>query len=96
MTLETASFDAVFSGLDRLDPSVHFIPITNPRFLQQVTTFSFDYTGVLNLLSVVVIAILSYLNMKHPMMMHMGHAPHSGHTMASMGEEEHMTTQAIR
>ncbi|MBV9690177.1 MAG: permease [Ktedonobacteraceae bacterium] len=87
MVLTAIIVDAVFSGLDRLLPTVHFIPTANSHFLQQATTFSFDYTAVLNILSVVVIAVLIYLNVKHPMM-HMGHGAHSGHDIASMGEEE--------
>jgi uncharacterized membrane protein YraQ (UPF0718 family) len=80
MVLTAIIIDAVFSGLDRLFPAVHFIPTANPQFVQQVTTFSFDYTTVLNILAFIVIGILIYLNIKHPMMMHMGHDMHEGHT----------------
>lgn len=86
MVLTAILIDAVFAVLDRLFPAVHFIPTANAHLLHHVATFSFDYTAVLNLLSFVVIAILIYLNVKHPMMMHMNHAAHSGHDMAAMGE----------
>ena len=86
MVLTAILIDAVFAGLDRLFPAVHFIPTANPHLLHHVATFSFDYTAVLNLLSFVVIAILIYLNVKHPMMMHMDHAAHGGHDMAAIGE----------
>ncbi len=86
MVLTAILIDAVFAGLDRLFPAVHFIPTANLHFLHHVATFSFDYTAVLNLLSFVVIAILIYLNVKHPMMMHMNHAAHGGHDMAAIGE----------
>jgi hypothetical protein len=49
-----------------------------------VTLFSFNYTAVLNIVAVIVIAILVYLNIKHPMMMHKDHSTHSEHDMASM------------
>jgi hypothetical protein len=71
----------VFSGLDRLFPAAHFIPTLNPHLLQQVTTFSFDYTAVLNILALIVVGVLVYLNKKHPMMMHMDHSDHAGHEM---------------
>jgi uncharacterized membrane protein YraQ (UPF0718 family) len=86
MVLTAILIDAVFAGLDRLFPAVHFIPTANPHLLHHVTAFSLDYTAVLNLLSFVVIAILIYLNVKHPLMMHMHHAAHGGHDMAVMGE----------
>jgi len=70
--------DIVFSGLDRLFPAVHFIPAANPHFIQYVTAFSFNYTAVLNILAVVWIAILIYLNVRHPMIM--SHEGHMGHT----------------
>lgn len=77
MVLTAIIIDALFSGLDRLFPAVHFIPTVNPHFLQQVTTFSFDYTAVLNILALIVIGILIYLNKKHPMMMHRNHSDHT-------------------
>jgi len=77
----------VFAGLDRLFPTVHFIPKANPHFLTQVTTFSFDYTAVLNILALIIIGVLIYLNVKHPMMMHMDHGEHMGHEMAHTPEE---------
>lgn len=86
MVLTGTLINAVFAGLDRLFPAVHFIPTANPHILHHLATFSFDYTAVLNLLSFVVIAILIYLNVKHPMMMHMKHAAHSGHDIATIGE----------
>ncbi len=70
--------DIVFSGLDRLFPAVHFIPAANPHFIQYVTAFSFNYTAILNIVAVVWIAILIYLNVKPPMMM--SHEGHMGHT----------------
>jgi len=78
--------DLVFSGLDYLFPAAHFIPTANPHLLQTVTTFSFDYTAVLNILAVIVIAVLVAINLKHPMQM-----DHSSHDMAGMameGDEE--------
>jgi uncharacterized protein len=80
MVLTAIIIDAVFSGLDRLFPSVHFIPTANPHFLQQVTLFSFNYTAVLNILALIVIAIIVYLNVKHPMMMHMDHSEDEAHS----------------
>lgn len=88
MVLTAIIIDAIFSGLNQLFPAVHFIPTPNPHFLQQVTTFSFDYTAVLNILSVLVIAVLVYLNVKHPMKMHMNHGAQDGHNMATMSENE--------
>ncbi len=73
MVLTAIIIDAVFSGLDHLFPAAHFISTVNPHFLQQVTTFSFDYTAVLNIAALIVIGVLVYLNKKHPMMMHMHH-----------------------
>src|SRR6266567_2860595 len=78
MVLTAIIIDLVFSGLDRLFPSIHFIPAANPHFIQQVTTFSFDYTTVLNIIALLGAAILVYLNRKHPMMMsHEGHGEHN-------------------
>ncbi len=78
MVLTAIIIDLVFSGLDRLFPSIHFIPTANPHFIQQVTTFSFDYTTVLNIIALLGAAILVYLNRKHPMMMsHEGHGEHN-------------------
>ncbi|MEO8953209.1 MAG: hypothetical protein ABI465_01465 [Ktedonobacteraceae bacterium] len=90
MVLTAIVIDTVFSGLDQLFPAVHFIPNANPHFLMhmEMSAFSFDYTAVLNILSLVVIAILVYLNVKHPMMMHMDHSAHQGHDMAAMSEGE--------
>lgn len=73
MVVTAIIIDAVFAGLDRLFPTVHFIPMANPHFLTQVTTFSFDYTAVLNILALIIVGVLIYLNVKHPMMMHMEH-----------------------
>lgn len=78
MVLTAIIIDAVFAGLDRLFPAVHFIPVANPQFLQQVTTFSFDYTAVLNILALVGVGMLVYLNKKHPMMQ-MDHSDHAEH-----------------
>ena len=48
------------------------------HFIQQVTTFSFDYTTVLNIIALLGAAILVYLNRRHPMMMsHEGHGEHN-------------------
>ncbi len=88
MVLTAIIINAVFSGLNQLFPAAHFIPTANPHFLQQVMTFSFDYTAVLNILAVLVIAVLIYLNVKHPMRMQMGNGEHSGHAMAMMSEDE--------
>ncbi len=78
MVLTAIIIDLVFSGLDRLFPSIHFIPAANPHFIQQVTTFSFDYTTVLNIIALLGAAILVYLNRRHPMMMsHEGHGEHN-------------------
>jgi uncharacterized membrane protein YraQ (UPF0718 family) len=74
--------DLVFSGLDRLFPAVHFIPTANPHLVQQVTTFAFDYTTVLNIVALLGIAALVYINVKHPMLMeHGGPSGHAAHTM---------------
>lgn len=78
MVVTAILIDALFSGLDRLFPAVHFIPTANPHFLQQVTMFSFDYTFVLNILALLVVGVLVYLNIKHPMRMH-GHGSHVEH-----------------
>jgi len=78
MVLTAIIIDLVFSGLDRLFPSIHFIPAVNPHFIQQVTNFSFDYTTVLNIIALLGAAILVYLNRRHPMMMsHEGHGEHN-------------------
>jgi len=71
--------DLAFSGLDLLFPSVHFIPEPNPHLVEMVTTFTFNYTAVLNILALFVIAILVYLNVKHPMNME-----HGDHDMSDM------------
>ena len=94
MVFTAILIDAVFAGLDRLFPAVHFIPTANPHFLHHVATFSFDYTAVLNLLSFVVIAILIYLNVKHPMLMQMNHAEHGGHDMAAIVKRSKANIQA--
>ena len=77
--------DLVFSGLDRLFPAVHFIPTANPHLAQQVTTFAFDYTTVLNIVALLGGAVLVYINVKHPMMMAhggpSGHGDHAAHAM---------------
>ncbi|GHO68179.1 hypothetical protein KSC_070710 [Ktedonobacter sp. SOSP1-52] len=78
MVVTAILIDALFSGLDRLFPAVHFIPTANPHFLQQVTMFSFDYTFVLNILALLVVGVLVYLNIRHPMRMH-SHGEHAEH-----------------
>ncbi len=68
--------DLLFTGLDDLFPAAHLIPTANPHLVQSVTMFSFDYTAVLNILAAIVIGLLVYVNIKHPMKM-----DHSGHEM---------------
>ena len=87
MVLTAIIIDAVFAGLDQLFPAVHFIPRANPHFLVQVTTFSFDYTAVLNILALLIVGVIIYLNVKHPMMMHMDNSEHMAHEMAHTQEE---------
>jgi len=77
--------DLLFSGLDRLFPAAHFIPTANPHLLQNVTTFSFDYTAVLNIIALIVVVVLVVINRRHPMEMHMDHMDNSGHAMPEMG-----------
>lgn len=94
MVLTGILIDLLFSGLDRLFPAVHFIPQPDPHLLQQVTAFSFDYTAVLNILALIVVAALVYINVKHPMSMHMDHSGHhmdasDGHEGQMMGHEGH-------
>lgn len=78
MVLTGIIVDLVFAGLDNLFPAIHFIPAPNHHLIQQVTTFSFDYTTILNILALVGIAVLVSINRRHPMMMH----GHSGHDLA--------------
>ncbi len=91
MALTGILIDLLFSGLDRLFPAAQFIPAPNPHLLQHVTTFSWDYTAVLNMLALIVVAILMYINIKHPMPMHQDHSGHEmSHVDRSDGHEEQM------
>lgn len=72
MVLTGIIVDLIFNGLDNLFPAVHFIPQPNCHLIQQVTSFSFDYTAVLNILALGVVVVLVVINRRHPMMMH-GH-----------------------
>ena len=90
MALTGMLVDLIFSGLDHLAPAVHFIPQANHHFLATVETFSFNYTAVLNILAVLVIGVLVYLNRRHPMQMehaHMGEMGHAaGHPVSDVHE----------
>ena len=85
MVLTGILIDLLFTGLDRLFPAVQFIPAPNPHLLEHVTSFAFDYTAVLNILALLVVAALVYINIKHPMSMHMDH---SGQQMDEMDASE--------
>ncbi len=82
--------DLLFTGLDMLFPAAQFIPTANPHLVESVTTFSFNYTAVLNIAAVFVIGLLVFINLTHPMKM-----DHSGHDMAghTRGESEHHLTE---
>ena len=86
MTLTGILIDLLFTGLDRLFPAAQFIPAPNPHLLQQVTIFALDYTAVLNFLALIVVAVLVYINARHPMRM-----DHSSHMAASDDHEGQMT-----
>jgi uncharacterized membrane protein YraQ (UPF0718 family) len=88
MALTGILIDLLFSGLDRLFPAAQFIPAPNPHLLQHATTFSLDYTAVLNILALGVVAVLVYINIKHPMSMHKDH--HTRPLDATDGHEEQM------
>jgi uncharacterized protein len=68
--------DLLFTGLNALFPAAQFIPKANPHLVQSVTSFSFNYTAVLNILAIIVIGLFVLLNIKHPMSM-----DHSSHEM---------------
>ncbi len=84
MVLTGILIDLLFSGLDRLFPAVQFIPTANPHLLQHVTTFSFNYTAVLNIIALIVVIALVVINRRHPMQMHMDH---NGHEMPGMDHQ---------
>lgn len=54
--------DLLFNGLDLLFRAAHFIPTANPHLVQNVTMFSFDSTAILNILALIAIGVLIYIN----------------------------------
>jgi len=85
--------DLLFSGLDRLFPSAHFIPQPNPHLVPTVEHITLSYTTVLNILALILVAALVYLNLKHPMRLaHTAHTAHASHESHAMGEpmDEHV------
>ncbi len=88
MVLTAILVDLVFNGLDRLFPAVHFILAPTRHFVQTVTTFSLNYTAVLNIVTLVAIGVLIFLNVRYPMQMLMDHSMHDHHPMAEMGGDE--------
>jgi hypothetical protein len=82
MVLTGILIDLLFTGLDRLFPSVDFVPTANPHLVEMVTAFSLNYTVVLNMLALLVVGVLIFLNVKYPMQQvsHAGHdIGHAGH-----------------
>jgi hypothetical protein len=77
MVLTGIIVDLVFTGLDRLFPSAHFIPQPNHQLINMVESISFNYTTVLNIIALGVVVLLVIINRRHPMM---------------HGHESHMTT----
>ena len=88
MVLAGILVDLAFAGLDALFPSVHFVAQPNPKLLEQVTNFSFDYTFVLNIIALIVIAGLVYLNIKNPMNVDHG-GQHDHHEMQHEHDAAH-------
>ncbi|HUY77297.1 MAG TPA: permease [Ktedonobacterales bacterium] len=70
--------DLLFAGLNRLFPSVQLIPQPNHHLIQMVEHISFNYTTILNIIALLLVGGLIYLNVKHPMRM--------GHDMSAMRE----------
>ncbi len=89
MALTAITIDVIFSGLSAVLPAAHLIPAANPHFVHRVTTFSWDYTAVLNIVSALVIAILVYLNVRHPMAMGRDMAGMEHEQMPGMQHEHH-------
>jgi uncharacterized membrane protein YraQ (UPF0718 family) len=85
MVLTGILIDLLFSGLDRLFPAAQFIPTANPHLLQHVTNFSFDYTAVLNIIALIIVAVLVVINRRHPMQMQ--RMDHNGHEMPGMDHQ---------
>lgn len=74
MVITGVIMDLLFSGLNALFPAARFIPAPNPHLVETVSHISFNYTTVLNIVALAVIAYFVYLNRRHPMQM-----SHSGH-----------------
>ncbi len=91
MVLTGIIVDLVFTGLDRLFPRVHFIPAPNHHLIQMVEHIALNYTTILNIIALLVVAGLVIINRRHPMMMHTMHStehaamPHSRPMLAVPG-----------
>ncbi len=90
MVLTGILMELLFTGLDRLFPSVDFIPAANPHLVEMVTAFSLNYTAVLNILALLVVGVLIFLNVKYPM--RMAHAGHTGHDIEHEGHNTSHST----
>lgn len=93
MILAGIIVDLVFTGLDRLFPRVHFIPAPNHHLIQMVEHITLNYTTILNIIALLVVAALVIINRRHPMMMHTMHG--DDHAAMSMGHDGEHTTMSV-
>jgi uncharacterized protein len=90
MVLAGIIVDLVFTGLDHVFPAVHFIPQPNHHLISMVESISLNYTTILNIIALGVIAMLVIINRRHPMM----HV-HAGHMTDQQGMLEHMQHEEV-
>ncbi len=84
----SCSYAAIAAAKSMFKRGAHFIPAPTRHFVQTVTTFSLNYTAVLNIVTLVAIGVLIFLNVRYPMQMLMDHSMHDHHPMAEMGGDE--------